>query len=127
MPKDKGKEKDNNSILDFKRKNEYKSEYEFKSESEYESKSGSESKSDFVSSDFVSSDFVSKEDFIGSLDESILSKMIFLYNAVNDGWKIEKQNGLYIFRKKHNNKEEIYSDAYLENFITDNLRFSKLV
>jgi len=107
MPKDKGK--DNNSIVDFKVKN----------GNEYECKSGNECE--------CKSDFVSKENFIDSLDESILSKMIFLYNAVNDGWKIEKQNGLYIFRKKHNNKEEIYSDAYLENFITDNLRFSKLV
>lgn len=72
------------------------------------------------------SDYLTKKDLIDSLDNNILNKMIFLYNAVNDGWKIEKKNNLYIFRKKHDNKEEIYSDAYLENFITDNFRFSKL-
>jgi hypothetical protein len=73
------------------------------------------------------STILSKEEFLESLDDNILSKMVFLYNAVNDGWKIQKQNGLYIFRKKHENKEEIYSDAYLENFVTNNLRFSNLL
>ena len=53
--------------------------------------------------------------------------MVFLYNAVNDGWKIEKRDGMYVFRKKHENKEEIYSDAYLENFVSNNLRFSNLL
>ena len=73
------------------------------------------------------SDYISNKDLVETLDNNILNKMVFLYNAVNDGWKIEKKNGLYVFRKKHDNKEEIYSDAYLENFITDNLRFSKLL
>lgn len=73
------------------------------------------------------SDYISSKDLVETLDNNILNKMVFLYNAVNDGWKIEKKNGLYVFRKKHDNKEEIYSDAYLENFITDNLRFSKLL
>lgn len=72
-------------------------------------------------------EFLTKEDFLKSLDETIISKMVFLYNAVNDGWKIEKRDGLYVFRKKHENKEEIYSDAYLENFVSNNLRFSKLL
>ena len=76
---------------------------------------------------FNNYDHSTKKDLVDSLDNNTLSKMIFLYNAINDGWKIEKKNGLYIFRKKHDNKEEIYSDAYLENFITDNLRFSKLI
>ena len=73
------------------------------------------------------SEFSNKKDLVETLDNNTLSKMIFLYNAINDGWKIEKKNGLYIFRKKHDNKEEIYSDVYLENFITENLRFSKLL
>lgn len=73
------------------------------------------------------STILSKEEFLESLDDNIISKMVFLYNAVNDGWKIQKQDGLYIFRKKHENKEEIYSDAYLENFVTNNLRFSNLL
>lgn len=73
------------------------------------------------------SEILTKEDFLESLDDKIISKMVFLYNAVNEGWKIEKRNGMYIFRKKHENKEEIYSDAYLENFVSNNLRFSNLL
>lgn len=73
------------------------------------------------------STILTKEEFLESLDDNIISKMVFLYNAVNDGWKIEKRNGLYIFRKKHEHKEEIYSDAYLENFVLNNLRFSNLI
>ena len=72
-------------------------------------------------------DTLPKKDFLESLDSNIISKMVFLYNAVNDGWKIEKRDGLYIFRKKHENKEEIYSDEYLENFVSNNLRFSNLL
>ncbi len=72
-------------------------------------------------------DISTKKDFLESLDSNIISKMVFLYNAVNDGWKIEKRDGLYIFRKKHENKEEIYSDEYLENFVSNNLRFSNLL
>jgi len=73
------------------------------------------------------SEILTKEDFLESLDDTIISKMVFLYNAVNDGWKIEKRDGMYVFRKKHENKEEIYSDAYLENFVSNNLRFSNLL
>jgi hypothetical protein len=73
------------------------------------------------------SEILTKEDFLESLDDTIISKMVFLYNAVNEGWKIEKRDGMYVFRKKHENKEEIYSDAYLENFVSNNLRFSNLL
>lgn len=76
---------------------------------------------------FNNSDYLTKKDLVETLDNNTLSKMIFLYNAINDGWRIEKKNDLYIFRKKHDNKEEIYSDIYLENFITENLRVSKLI
>ena len=76
---------------------------------------------------FNNSDYLTKKDLVETLDDNTLSKMIFLYNAINDGWSIEKKNDLYIFRKKHDNKEEIYSDIYLENFITENLRVSKLI
>ena len=70
---------------------------------------------------------LSQEDFIDSIDQNVLSKMIFLYNAINDGWKVEKQTNMYIFRKKHQNKEEIYSDTYLEKFITNQLNISKVL
>lgn len=62
------------------------------------------------------------------LDEIKLNKMKFIFNAINDGWTVEKQfnnndEEKYIFRKKHENKKEIFSNNYLEKFINKN--FSK--
>ena len=28
-----------------------------------------------------------------------LKKILFIYNAIEDGWKVEKKNGSYIFKK----------------------------
>lgn len=68
-----------------------------------------------------------KQKFIDSIDDNILSKMIFLYNAINDGWKIEKQENMYIFRKNHEDKQEIYSEDYLEEFITKQFNIYKIL
>lgn len=62
------------------------------------------------------------------LDDIKLSKMKFIFNAINDGWNVEKQisdnkEEKYIFRKKHENKREIFSNNYLEKFI--NINFNK--
>jgi len=48
-------------------------------------------------------------------------KMLFLYNAVNSGWSIYKNEDYYIFKKKHQNKKEVFSDTYLQEFICKNL------
>jgi hypothetical protein len=50
-----------------------------------------------------------------------LQIMIFLYNALNEGWSIKKTNGCYIFSKKHENKKEFFSDTYLKNFVKTNI------
>ena len=55
-----------------------------------------------------------------------LHKMAFVYNAVNDGWKVEKKEGKYVFSKKHEGKKEIYLDSYLEKFVSNNADISKL-
>lgn len=58
-------------------------------------------------------------------DKIKLSKMSFIYNAINDGWTVEKQlnnnDEKYIFKKKHENKKEIFSNNFLEKFINKNL------
>lgn len=48
-------------------------------------------------------------------------KMIFILNALENGWTIKKKNQKYIFKKKHNNKKEVFSEKYLKDFITNNL------
>jgi|TARA_B100001287_G_C22508430_1_gene447034 glucosamine 6-phosphate synthetase-like amidotransferase/phosphosugar isomerase protein len=41
----------------------------------------------------------------------------FIFNALEDGWNVEKRENCYIFRKKHENKREYYLDSYLNKFI----------
>jgi len=57
---------------------------------------------------------------IKNIDNIKLKKMVFLFNAINDGWTIKKQNGSYIFQKKHEGKKEIFLDSYLMSFIKNN-------
>lgn len=61
------------------------------------------------------------------IDVVQLHKMAFVYNAVNDGWKVEKKEGKYVFSKKHEGKKEIYLDSYLEKFVSNNVDISKLM
>jgi len=48
-------------------------------------------------------------------------KMIFLLNALEEGWAIKKLNDNYIFTKKHENRKEIFQENYLETFLVSNL------
>lgn len=47
-------------------------------------------------------------------------KMIFLTNALDNGWTVKKNDDSYIFTKKHENKREIFQTKYLEQFIESN-------
>jgi len=57
---------------------------------------------------------------INNIDNIKLKKMLFLFNAINDGWTIKKNNESYIFQKKHEGKKEIFLDTYLINFLKKN-------
>jgi hypothetical protein len=52
-------------------------------------------------------------------------KMIFIINAVEDGWSVKKIADSYIFTKKHEGKKEIFQNEYLEKFIGTNLHIYK--
>ena len=59
-------------------------------------------------------------------DENIIKKMAFVFNAIEDGWKVKKRGKSYVFSKPHENKKEIFSDTYLREFIeTTFLLFKK--
>ena len=52
--------------------------------------------------------------------------MRFIFNALENGWEIKKNDTYsYIFKKPHDNKEEVYSEQYLINFIVKNLELNK--
>mgnify|MGYP001250833155 CR=1 FL=1 len=47
-------------------------------------------------------------------------KMLFLHNAIEDGWTVKKTENHYIFSKKHENRKEVYQKSFLEKFILSN-------
>ena len=55
------------------------------------------------------------------------AKMVFLYNALENGWQIKKTNNKYIFTKKHEGKKEVYLDSYLRRFIEGNFDINKMI
>jgi hypothetical protein len=55
-----------------------------------------------------------------NVDSAKLHKMIFLYNALENGWMIRKKNKKYVFVKNHEGKHEMFSEDYLAQFIKDN-------
>lgn len=57
-----------------------------------------------------------------NLDVLTKTKMLFIFNSLENGWKIKKINDKYIFSKKHENKKEVLLDNYLNNFIKENLK-----
>lgn len=61
-----------------------------------------------------------------NIDNIHLRKMIFIYNALNDGWAVKKSKDSYIFSKNHEKKKEIFLDSYLASFMNDNLNINKL-
>jgi hypothetical protein len=54
------------------------------------------------------------------ISKPVFQKMLFLTNALDQGWTIKKSKDSYIFTKKHENKKEIFQENYLETFIVSN-------
>jgi hypothetical protein len=54
------------------------------------------------------------------VDRPTFQKMIFLTNALDQGWSVKKSNNTYIFTKKHENRKEIFQENYLETFVASN-------
>jgi len=61
------------------------------------------------------------------IDKITLQKMLFLYNAINDGWTIKKTQNSYIFSKNHEGRKEIFSEEYLLTFMKDNMDTKKIL
>lgn len=61
------------------------------------------------------------------IDPMKFQKMLFIYNAIEDGWTLKKKNGCYIFSKKTNNKKEVIKDEYLAKFMKSNLELQDFI
>ena len=61
------------------------------------------------------------------IDNIKFQKMVFLFNAINDGWSIKKRKDSYIFTKPHEGKKEIFLDSYLLSFMKNNFDATKIL
>jgi len=61
------------------------------------------------------------------LNPILHKKMIFIYNALEDGWSIKKRKQSFIFTKNHEGKKEVLEDSYLVTFMKDNFDTKKLL
>lgn len=46
-------------------------------------------------------------------------------NVIDGGWSVTKNDGAYIFKKKHEGKQEVFRADYLEKFIGMNMDLDK--
>lgn len=60
------------------------------------------------------------KDGVNKIDNKQLQKLLFINNALEGGWSIKKKGNSYIFSKRHENRQEIFDNNYLENFIEKN-------
>ena len=67
------------------------------------------------------------EHYITTIDNNSFQKMMFVYNAINDGWCVKKKDNSFTFTKNHEGKQEIFDDEYLSTFIVSNLDMNKLL
>lgn len=56
-----------------------------------------------------------------------LQKMAFLFNALENGWSVRKENNYYVFKKNHEGKKEVYLDKYLQQFLSKNLDLENIL
>lgn len=54
------------------------------------------------------------------ISKTQLKRMIFIQNALEQGWSVKKSQDSYIFTKKHENRREIFQENYLETFLVSN-------
>ncbi len=55
------------------------------------------------------------------IDLKTLQKMAFIHSAIEKGWTAKKKGNHYVFQKLHEGKREVFSEDYLEKFLTENL------
>lgn len=60
-----------------------------------------------------------------SIDQLLYHKMKFIMNALEDGWKVNKKDNVYIFTKKHEQKRQVFEEKYLENFVKKHMNENK--
>lgn len=55
---------------------------------------------------------------IKNVEPEKIQKLLILSNALDDNWHIRKENDSYIFSKKINGVKEVYSENFLNDFVS---------
>ena len=61
------------------------------------------------------------------IDQLKFQKMVFLYNALDNGWSIKKRKESYIFTKNHEGKKEVFDELYLSIFMKENVNINNIL
>lgn len=61
------------------------------------------------------------------IDRIKFKKILFIYNALEEGWTIKKKQESFIFTKNHEGKKEVFLDSYLVSFMQSNFDLNKLL
>ena len=61
------------------------------------------------------------------ISDITLKKMIFIFNALENGWSITKNGTSYVFKKNHGGKKEIFLDDYLKRFMEENFSINNVL
>ena len=61
------------------------------------------------------------------IDKIKFQKMVFLFNALDNGWSIKKRQDSYIFTKNHEGKKEIFDETYLSIFMKENTNINNIL
>ena len=61
------------------------------------------------------------------VDKIKFQKMVFLYNALENGWSIKKRKDSYIFTKNHEGKKEVFDEQYLSIFMKENVNINNIL
>ena len=47
-----------------------------------------------------------------------ISKMVFIFNAIEDCWTVKKKQNSYIFSKHKSKEKQVFTEDFLNKFIT---------
>ena len=61
------------------------------------------------------------------LNDNFIKKLLFLYNALEQGWNIKKKRNLFIFNKKHEGKQKYFDNDFLSTFMKENSSIDNLL
>tara|TARA_B110000967_G_scaffold206541_1_gene253515 strand:- start:307 stop:699 length:393 start_codon:yes stop_codon:yes gene_type:complete len=70
--------------------------------------------------------FKKQSHVITNYDNKFKYIFVFLFNVLNNGWTIKKNNSDYIIYKKHQGQKELFSKHYLASFMEEHFKLNKL-